>query len=104
MGNVLALERFFTDKEVVYQRESVRCVMVQLEFNLKTAIAYSSKEEFGRIIGIIDGRDDEELCLIGWKKTGWRWKFLHNYRLMRLDWLKKKTIRFVKKRLGCKNF
>ena len=45
LGNVLSLEQFFMNKKTVYQKESTRCVMEQLEFNLQTALDYSDKDE-----------------------------------------------------------
>ncbi len=99
LGNVLALEHFFEDKEIVYQRECVRCVMEQLLFNLKEALAYAVKDEFKAIACTIDGRSEDDWKLIGWRKSGVKGWFLHNYGLMRMNWLKDKTIRFIKKRL-----
>ena len=104
LGNVLALERFFKDKEVVFQKECARCVMEQLEFNMKYALAYSDREEFYDITSIIDGRNYVDLNYIDWEKAGIKGWFLHNYFLMRLDWLKGKTIRFVRKKMKCKNY
>lgn len=100
LGNVLSLKFFFRDKETIYQKECARCVMKQLEFNLKMALVFSSKEEFRKVVGIIDGCTDDELDLINWKKTGIKGWRLHNYRWMRLNWLIGKTIRFVKKRMA----
>jgi len=99
LGNVLALERFFEDKENVYQKECTRCVMEQLLFNLKEALAYAAKDEFKAIACLIDGRSEDDWKLIGWRKSGIKGGLLHNYGLMRLNWLKDKTIRFIKKGL-----
>ena len=98
--NLRSLKHFFNGKEDVFLRECMRCEMDQLEFNLKMALAFSSKEEFKKIAGTIDGHTDDELKLIGWRKTGIKGWCLHNYSWMRLNWLKGKTIRFVKKRLA----
>lgn len=98
LGNVLLLERFFADKDVVYRRECIRVVMEQLENNMKKTLAYSSKDGFYEIVGVIDCRSDDDQRMIGWKKTGAKGWFLHNYRWMRLNWLKEKTIKFVKKK------
>lgn len=100
LGNVLSLKRFFQDKETVYQKECAKCVMRQLENNLNWALAFSSKGEFDKIVGTIDGCSDEELGILGWRKNGIKGWRLHNYRCMRLHWLKGKIIRFVKKRLS----
>ena len=102
LGNVLALEKFFDDKESVFQKECAKCVMEQLMFNLKESLAFAAKDEFKDIACTIDGRSEEDGKLIGWRKSGIKGWFLHNYALMRLDWLKEKTIRFIKKRLLCK--
>ena len=53
LGNMLALESFFKDKEAVYQRASVRCVMEQLMLNLNVALAYAAKSEFQTIACMI---------------------------------------------------
>lgn len=100
LGNVLSLKQFFQGKESVYQKECVRCVIRQLEHNLNLALAFSSKSEFDKIVCAMDGYSDEDLGLVGWKKNGIRGWLLHNYKWMRLNWLKGKTIRFVKKRLS----
>ncbi len=104
LGNMLALESFFKDKEAVYQRASVRCVMEQLMLNLNVALAYAAKSEFQAIACMIDARNEDDLKLVGWKKEGMKGWCQHHYGWMRLNWLKRKTVRFVKKRLKCKNF
>lgn len=103
LGNMLALESFFKDKEAVYQRASVRCVMEQLMLNLNVALAYAAKSEFQAIACMIDARNEDDLKLVGWKKEGMKGWCQHHYGWMRLNWLKRKTIRFVKKRMKCKN-
>lgn len=102
LGNVLSLKQFFQDKETVYQKECTRCVMNQLRFNLNLTLAYADQEEFREVVGSMDGFTDDDLKLLGWKKTGIQGWCLRNYTLMRVDWLKTKTIRFIKKR--CKRF
>ncbi len=99
LGNVLSLEQFFMNKKPVYQKESTRCVMEQLEFNLQTALDYSDKDEYYDIAGIIDGRSDADLKLIDWKKKGMKGWVLHHYLCMKLIWVKDRTIRYMKKRL-----
>ena len=100
LRNVMSLKQFFDGKEDVLFRECTRCEMDQLEFNLKMALAFSSKEEFKKIAGIIDGHSDEEMKMIGWRKAGIKGRCLHYYGWMRLNWLKGKTIRYLKKRLA----
>ena len=100
LRNMMSLKQFFNGKEDVYVRECARCVMEQLEFNLKMSLAFSSKEEFKKIADTIDGHTEDELKLIGWRKTGIKGWRLHSYQWMRMNWLKRKTIRFVKKRLA----
>ncbi len=79
LGNVLSLIRFFEDKEVVYQKACAQCAANQLKYNLNTALAYASKEEFYRIAGLSGRRG--------------------NYYLMRLGWLTRKTIQYLRRRL-----
>jgi hypothetical protein len=98
-GNVLALRQFFSDKEMVYQKACALTMMEQLKYNLRMALAFSSKEEFDRIVGVMDGCSDENLSLIGWKQDGIKGWRLHNYCWMRMEWLGAKSVRFVKKRL-----
>lgn len=98
-GNVLALRRFFGDKEMVYQKACVLAMMEQLKFNMKMALVFSSKEEFDRMVGVIDGCSDENRSLIGWKQEGVKGWCLHNYYWMRMEWLGTKSVRFLKKRL-----
>lgn len=97
--NVLSLKDFFNNKESVYKNACIVQVMKLLEFNMQLALAYSSKKEFQRVVGMIDSYSDDDLNLIDWEKTGLKGWYLHTYILMRFNWLKRKTIRFVKKRL-----
>ena len=90
LENILVLKRFFEDKEDIFRKESARCVIDQLWFNLNTALAYSSKKEFYKIVGEIDSSQDYGIKLVSWQK---------NYTLMRMNWLKGKTVRFIKKRV-----
>ena len=99
LGNVLLLEQFFKDKETVYQKECVKCVMKQLECNLRTTLVLFSKDEFYEVVSDIDGRSYNDWEIIGWKKTGIKGWLMHNYRCMRLNLLKERTVRFVKKML-----
>lgn len=101
-GNVLALKQFFKDKELSYFSECRRCYMEQLELNLNVSLAYASKREFNRIVGVIDSCPKEDFHLIGWVKTGVKGWYLHNYGCMRMALLRKKAVRFAKKRF-CKN-
>ena len=103
LGNVMAIEFFFKDKEAVYQGTSVRCVMEQLMLNLNMALAYTAKKEFQTIACMIDARNKDDLKLVGWKKEGLKGWCQHHYGWMRLNWLKGKAIRFIKKRMKCKN-
>ena len=100
LGNVLLLKQFFHGKESVYQEECAKCVMRQLEHNLNIALAYSSKGEFEKIVCALDGYSNEEWGIIGWGKTGVKGWRLHNFRWMRLNWLKGKAVRYVKKGLS----
>lgn len=97
--NVLSLKDFFNNKESVYKNACIVQVMKLLEFNMQLALAHSSKKEFQRVVGMIDSYSDDDLNLIDWEKTGLKGWYLHTYILMRFNWLKRKTIRFVKKRL-----
>ena len=94
----MSLERFFKDKEAVYQKECARCVMEQLEFNLQAALDYSDKDECNDIIEIIDSRSDADLKLINWEKKGIKGWVMHRYVYMKIGRLKFRSIRFMKKR------
>lgn len=98
LGNMLSLERFFKDKEAVFQKECTRCVMEQLEFNLQTALDYSDKDEYYDIVSIIDGRSNADWKLINWKKKGIKKWMIQYYNCMKLVWLRNRAIRYVKKR------
>ena len=99
-GNVLALMQFFSDKETVYQKACASLMMEQLKHNTRMALVFSSKEEFDRVVGVIDGCSDEHRSLIGWKQEGVKGWCLHNYYWKRMEWLGAKSVRFVKKRLS----
>ena len=99
LGNLLSLEQFFRDKESIYQIECSRCVMEQLEYYLQASIAYSSKEEFNHVIGLIDNRSDADLDLIGWEKQGIRGWAKHCFGYMVLMRYKKRAVRFIKRHL-----
>ena len=99
LGNLLFLERFFLDKEVVFQKECSRCIMEQLLNNLQTAVSYSSEEEYNRVVSIIDGRDDADLKLIGWERSGLKGWLKHRYVYSWLSHKKEKAIRFIRKRV-----
>ena len=98
-GNLVFLEQFFKDKESVYQQECSRCIMEQLEYYLQASIAYSSREEFNRVVSLIDNRSDADLELIGWKKRGVRGWAKHCFGYMVLSRYKNRAIRFIKRRL-----
>lgn len=95
--NCLQMELFFQDKDPVYVQESRRCVMKQLEMNLRYALALSAKVEFEEIVRHIDSRSHDDWAIIGWTITGFKGKIMHNYRCMRIRWLANKIIRFIKK-------
>ena len=73
--------------------------MKQLDYNLKVAIAFSSKEEFNAIVRVIDENDADDLNHIGWVKTGLKGWCLHNYTSMCLIRQIKRCARFVTKGL-----
>ncbi len=98
LGNLLFLEQFFRDKEIVYQKECSRCIMEQLENNLRAAVYYSSKDEYNHVVSIIDGRDKADLELIGWTKNGMKGWMRHHYVSSLLSHRIDKTIKFIKKR------
>lgn len=98
LGNLLFLEQFFRDKEIVYQKECSRCIMEQLENNLRAAVYYSSKDEYNHVVNIIDGRDKADLELIGWTRNGMKGRMKHHYVSSLLSQRIDKTIRFLKKR------
>ena len=98
LGNLLALEQFFEDKEQVFRDECARCVVEQMSFNLKVMLKYSYKEEFHNVVTLLDTRSDEDLDIIGWNKTGIKGLFQHNYTYMKMKWLKDKCVGFIKRR------
>ena len=100
LGNLLSLEQFFRDKEFVFQKECSRCVMEQLNYYLQASIAYSSKQEFDHVVGLIDNRSDADLDFIGWEKRGVRGWAKHCFGYMVLLRYKNRAIRFIKRHLS----
>ena len=98
-GNVLSLEQFFGDKELVYQKECTRCVMEQLEFYLRATVAFSFKEEYYQVVDLIEKRNDTDLKLIGWEKSGLRGWMKHHFGCMVFSHYKNKAIRFFKRKV-----
>lgn len=98
LGNLLFLEEFFRDKEIVYLKECSRCIMEQLENNLQAAVHYSSQEEYNHVVRIIDGRDDADLELIDWNRSGIKGWMKHHYVFSLLSHRIDKSIRFIRKR------
>lgn len=99
LGNLMSLRRFFKDKDAECQRKCTLLIMEQLKFNMKTALAFASKTEFDRIVRFIDGFSNNYLSHIGWGKKGVKGWLLHNYCLMRMEWLGIKTMRIAKRKL-----
>ena len=97
LKNLLSLEQFFLNKERVYLKECSRCIMEQLENNLRAAVCYSSKDEYNHVVSIIDGRDNTDLELIGWTRNGVKGWMKHHYVSSLLSHRIDKTIRFIKK-------
>lgn len=97
LGNLLSLERFFRDKEPIYQKECSRCVMEQLEYYLQASVAYFSKDEFNHVADMIDGRGDADLELIGWEKSGVKGWLNHRFGYRVFLRYKNKAIRFIKR-------
>lgn len=83
LRNLLLLERFFRDKETVYQKECSRCVMDQLVNNWKTALSFSDKTEYYDIVRMIDNRPDAELEQFRWEKKGVKGWIIHHYYIMK---------------------
>ncbi len=99
LENILSLERFFVDKEIVYQKACARCVIEQLEYNRQAALTHSAKGEFHRVVDLMDGRDNAYLQLIGWSGKsvkGWMW---HSYAYSSLSNRMGKVIRVIRKRV-----
>lgn len=73
LGNLLQLEHFFADKETVFRDACSRCVTEELRNSLQLAVKHSDRDEYYRIVSMIDGRRDEDLQWIGWSKgvKGW---------------------------------
>ena len=98
-GNLLFLEQFFKDKEPVYQQECSRCIMEQLEYYKKAAITFFFKDEFYRVVNIIDSRSETDLKLIGWKKRGVKGWLMHRFEFGVLDRYINRGIRFIRKKV-----
>lgn len=99
LGNLLALEVFFMDKEKEYQKEVRRCVMEQLLWNFRQSVEGSSRDAFYETVRLIDSRNEEDWIIIGWKSKGLKGLINHSYYLKRLGWYNQKAIRFFKKKL-----
>lgn len=99
LGNLLFLEQFFGDKEPVYLQECSRCVMEQLEYYKKAAITFFFKDEFYRVVNIIDSRVETELKIIGWKKKGVKGWLLHRFEFGVLVRYINRAIRFIRRQV-----
>lgn len=99
LGNLLFLEQFFRDKEPVYQQECSRCIMEQLEYYKKVAITFFFKDEFYRVVNIIDSRSETDLKLIGWKKRGVKGWLMHSFEFGVLVRYINRTIRFIRRQV-----
>ena len=99
LENVLLLEQFFRDKEIVYQKECSRCVMEQLESNLQAAVSFCSKDDFLRIANVIDSRDAADRKSIGWEKSGLKGWMMHSLGFYLYSQKKNRAIRFIRKRV-----
>lgn len=97
LGNLLSLERFFRDKESIYQKECTRCVMEHLKFYLQASVAYFSKDDFSHVVSMIDDRSDTDLQLIGWERSGVKGWLNHRFGYSVFLRYKNKAIRFIKR-------
>ena len=91
LENVLSLERFFLDKEMVYQQECARCVIEQLQLNLKAAIGLKDRGEYYRVLKMLRGRygDEQKMRFCDWVKSRYVWK--------RLSCTKNRIMQFIRK-------
>jgi len=99
LGNVLFLEEFFRNKEIVYQKECSRCIMEQLANNIQAAISYRDKDEYNHVVDIIKSRSDSELKLIGWNKNSLLERVRHCYGYIVFSRRVGKMIRGIRKRV-----
>lgn len=78
LENVLALERFFKDKEPIYRQECARCVMSQLSINIKAALDFRDRKEYYRALKVLRSRHEVEnrRGLFGWIRSRYCWKVL----------------------------
>ena len=56
LKNVMILEQFFKGKEDSYQEECSKCVVHQMVYNYQNALIYSSRDEYYKVVGLLDNR------------------------------------------------
>lgn len=78
LENVLLLERFFKDKDPIYQKECSRCIIEQLHLNLWAALDFWDRKEYYHALRILRSRHggDNKKGLSGWIRSRYGWKVL----------------------------
>lgn len=96
--NWIGILDFFRDKENEYYKLAVSNTSRLLEMYLKWALKYGTREDFRRIVRMIDENED---CMeeIGWRKSGLRGRLEHHYFIMWIWQLAERSARLLRRKL-----
>ena len=99
LQNWIGIRDFFSDKEKSYYQLAVSNSSCLLKMNLNWALKFQTEKDFMNIVSLIEENED---CMkaLGWKTSGIKGAFLHNYYCMWLKQLVKRATRSVGKKIG----
>ena len=99
LQNWIGIRDFFSDKEKEYYYLAVSNTSCLLKMNLDWALKFQTEKDFMNIVSLIEENED---CMkaLGWKTSGIKGAFLHNYYCMWLKQLVKRATRSVGKKIG----
>ena len=96
---VVGLQKFFSNKEVVYYEEASKQTMLYAAAVLKMIVKYNKRQQFQYVVETIDATESKYWPLIGWSTKGMKGTLLHHYSSVWIWLTAKRAFRFVRRKL-----
>ena len=99
LQNNVGLQKFFSNKEVVYYEEASKQTMLYAAAVLKMIVKYNKRQHFQYVVETIDATESKYWPLIGWSTKGMKGTLLHHYSSVWIRLTAKRAFRFVRRKL-----